>query len=75
VKYGSHYESGVHKKGKKKKIKVTGTENIFCRVTHNLKRTDGVKNDILGLRLHRKLFCKSENDMDNSKQENRVKTT
>ncbi len=38
--------------------------------THNLKRTDKVKNDIVGLRLHRKLFCRSENDMHNSKQEN-----
>jgi hypothetical protein len=31
AKYGSHYETGAHKKGKKKKTKVIGTENIFCR--------------------------------------------
>jgi hypothetical protein len=43
--------------------------------THNLKRTDRVKNDILGLKLHKKLFCRSESDTNNLKQENRVKTT
>jgi hypothetical protein len=70
----------VHtKKGKKKKTKVIGTENIFCRsdciCTHNLKQTDRVKNYILGLKLHRKFFCRAESDTHNLKQENRVKTT